>query len=85
MVRFTTVLVVGVISPMGSRSIRHISIKRNILNCICSIGLLFAASSSHSVYQDATRNFPWPSEPNIQNTFGMFQRNRKSGITHPNE
>ena len=79
MVRFTTVLVVGVISPMGSRSIRHISIKRNILNCICSIGLLFAASSSSkSVFQDAKTNF-------LQNTFGMFQRNRKSGITHPNE
>ena len=76
MVRFTTVLVVGVISPMGSRSVRHIPIKRNILNCIGSIGLLFAASNS--VFQDATTHF-------LQNTFGMFQRNRKSGITHPNE
>ena len=31
MVRFTTVLVVGVVSPMGRRSIEHNSVKRNIL------------------------------------------------------
>ena len=63
MVRFTTVLVVVVISTMG-RSFQYISIKRNILNCINFIGLLFAASSSssYSVYQDATINFLWPSE-----------------------
>ena len=52
MVRFMTVLVVGDISPMGSRSIEHNSLKRNILNSI-----------DFSVNQEPTSNFLWPLEP----------------------